>query len=97
MDFFGPPVRDCIRIQAWRRYFKHVSPSGKGVHGRIKPRSGRAASVPSRPDGDKNWKYRESGFDRAQTSAVRKEPIYLLFFSVSPWLRGAKVLSLPRA
>src|SRR5216683_6385125 len=47
---------------------------------------------PLLPDGIRVSKYR-SPVASSETPAVRRGPIYFLFFSVSPCLRGAKVLS----
>src|SRR5258708_1280056 len=47
--------------------------------------------------GERKLKYPGPGFGYNQESAVQIEPIYFLFFSVPPCLRGAKVLSLVAA
>src|SRR5216684_8799210 len=51
-------------------------------------------AVPCTPfsDGALKSKYRNPGFGHSETPAVRHEPIYLLFFSVTLWLRGALLL-----
>src|SRR6267142_5794798 len=53
-------------------------------------------AVPCTPfsDGGVKSKYRNPGFGHREAPAVRHKPIYLLLFSVTPCLRGAKVLSL---
>src|SRR5258708_33521080 len=52
-------------------------------------------AVPCTPfsEGEVKSKYRNPGFGQSEAPAVRHEPIYLLFFSVTPWIRGAKVFS----
>src|SRR5260221_10566480 len=77
------------------RYFDFTAPSENGVHGTAIDPWGSHISVAS-----VLWyayigsKYRNPGFGHSETPAVRHEPIYLLVFSVTLWLRGAKVLSL---
>src|SRR5258708_35872341 len=54
----------------------------------------RSIAVPCTPfsDGEVKSKYLNPGFGHSEAPSVRHEPIYLLVFSVTPWLRGVLLL-----
>src|SRR5216684_9294456 len=86
----------CVktRVSIFRTYIRTSENRG---HGNVATQW--SIAVPCTPfsDGEVKSKYRNPGFGHSEAPAVRHEPIYLLFFSVTPWLRGAKVLSLVAA
>src|SRR5216684_5794252 len=87
----GPPGLRCIQNQGFdisNLIYAHQRTEATGMrlpNGSI--------AVPCTPfsDGEVKSKYRNPGSGYSEIPAVRHEPIYLLFFSVTLWLRGAKV------
>src|SRR5216684_7658702 len=75
------------------RYFEPVYPYQRTEATEMRLPNGSIA-VPCTPfsDGALKSKYRNPGFGHSEAPAIRHKSIYLLVFSVTPWLRGAKVL-----